>query len=494
MFFIIDKTFISKICFYPATYLPVMLAFTTSLPAQSQIIEAPQKQEVTIAGDLVIEGNGDTTTASLEILGDLVVKGDQYLDGSLILEALDEDLSSPPSPGSIRYNSETADFEGYKDSAWHSLTFALPSDALFSGATLQGSGNTAGGVNSNVWGHENQSDGAYSTVWGSHNSTTGSHSTLWGSANTASAYNSTLWGYGNQADGIESTAWGYNNRVRDAYTTAWGSSNSAESAYSTAWGYNNTANGYNSTVWGTTNTAAHFFSTAWGISNNAAGPISTAWGSTNTSEGIVSTVWGASNTATGNVSTAWGASNTAAGYLSTAWGASNTAGSAYSTVFGAYNIGGDTLIVNAASWLPSDPLLEIGAGSHAHGRANALTLLKNGHLAVGKHSSIDLLRARPETLQIEGALLLGDYTEAEGAVPSPGAIRYNSGNADFEGYQGAENGWASLTSGGAVPQNTVSSLEVPEGGATKLYVDSEGNVLLTEVQGDISMGLFSTAL
>ena len=122
-----------------------------------------------------------------------------------------------------------------------------------------------------------------------------------------------------------------------------------------------------------------------------------------------------------------------------------------STAFGKFNIGGftDNEDDNEKNdgdnqWFDVDPLLEIGVGAVKTARANALTLLKDGRIALGKHDTLDDLQSREETVQVEGALLLGDYAEAPD-TPTPGAIRYNSTDADFEGYKGEDAGWVSLT-------------------------------------------------
>ncbi|MEM1223650.1 MAG: hypothetical protein AAGH40_12915, partial [Verrucomicrobiota bacterium] len=52
-------------------------------------------------------------------------------------------------------------------------------------------------------------------------------------------------------------------------------------------------------------------------------------------------------------------------------------------------------------------------------------------------------QTQPETVQIEGPILVGDYQDVASVTATPGAIRYDATDNDFKGYDGS--GWKSLT-------------------------------------------------
>lgn len=115
-----------------------------------------------------------------------------------------------------------------------------------------------------------------------------------------------------------------------------------------------------STEWDSTNIG--LYSSAFGYGNKASGQYSTAWGNATTSSGIGSTSLGKSTVATGSYSLA---------------GGEGTNANSYSTIaLGRYNIGGGS----AATWVGTDPLMEIGNGSSISAKRNTITLLKNGNL------------------------------------------------------------------------------------------------------------------
>ena len=229
---------------------------------------------------------------------------------------------------------------------------------------------------------------------------------------------------------------GANNSPAGLLSTLWGDSNTGSGWAATAWGWGNTGSGSKSTAWGTGNVATAEGSTAWGYRSSVSGIHATAWGAQNTSSGWVASVWGWGNTGSGSKSTAWGTGNVATAEGSTVWGLENLSRSYLSTVMGRYNLGHGS----SSNWQPNDSLLEVGMGTGKAARANALTLLKNGHLTVGPHSSLPAAPGE-EALRVHGALRVGAST---GSSPGAGTIRYNDLLADFEGFDGTR--WKSLTS------------------------------------------------
>ena len=228
-----------------------------------------------------------------------------------------------------------------------------------------------------------------------------------------------------------------------------------------------------SATWGSsTNSASGEYSTVWGVGNTASGKNTTAWGRLNTVNGNFSNAWGKKNVASGNFSTVWGFSNEVSGLFATAWGRFVKAPASFSTVFGKFNLGSvstsdddDASNEGATVWMNSDPLIEVGAGGSNASRANALTLLKDGRIALGKHSTLDDLQNKPETLQVQGALRVGDYTGDPGISVSEGAIRFSEN--DLLGY--VDGSWKSLTQGNQFSGD--------------LQVD--GDILLADHAGDI---------
>lgn len=168
----------------------------------------------------------------------------------------------------------------------------------------------------------------------------------------------------------------------------------------------------------------------------------------------------------GSDSTAWGYANTASGEHSTAWGKSTLAESYLATTLGTYNIGGYDASNNGnTAWSANDPLLEVGIGTSI-AAANALTVLKDGRIALGHHATMTDLQTSPETLQVQGAVRIGD----DGDAATVGAIRFHS-SLGFQGYDGSN--WLTLTAygDGVAPTNLASPA-----GSTVLSVDSNERV------------------
>lgn len=254
------------------------------------------------------------------------------------------------------------------------------------------------------------------------------------------------------ADG--NLAWGNGTIYSGDYSTAWGNGTIYSGNYSTAWGYG---------------IADGDYSTAWGFFSMASGHYSTAWGGHDTWAG-------------GDYSTAWGSEAYAIGDYSTAWGYRVHANSYLSTAFGAYNIASPHSGLGLTSWIPEDPLLEIGIGLDSDSRANALTILKDGRIALGTHISFADLQAQLETLLVKGPLVVEDYVGGVNAsgqpldaddnpvAPTPGTIRYDG---DFWGYD-ASSDWVSLTAGGF---GSSASTFVNSSGLPLLYVDGNDTIV-----------------
>jgi hypothetical protein len=109
------------------------------------------------------------------------------------------------------------------------------------------------------------------------------------------------------------------------------------------------------------------------------GNISVAMGDYTTASANYSTAFGRGTVASAQYATAMGSFTTASGNVSTSLGDQTIAGSLDSVAMGRFNVGGGA----ADTWVATDPLFEIGIGTQAASRANAVTVLKSGSVGIG---------------------------------------------------------------------------------------------------------------
>ncbi|MEO0469868.1 MAG: tail fiber domain-containing protein [Bacteroidota bacterium] len=157
--------------------------------------------------------------------------------------------------------------------------------------------------------------------------------------------------------------------------------------YSFATGLNTRAQGYASTALGRDTEATNSYAFASGFFTNADGLYSTAMGFNTDALALGATALGYSTDAEANYSFAVGYFADAEAIYSTAIGNNVRAQSFSSTAVGRYNVGGG----NAASWITSDPLFEIGNGTGPSSRSNAVTVRKNGNVGIGTTVPLDRL-------------------------------------------------------------------------------------------------------
>jgi hypothetical protein len=159
------------------------------------------------------------------------------------------------------------------------------------------------------------------------------------------------------------------------------------------------ATGDNSIAIGSNTEASGQYSIAMGFLTKASGTYSFAMGlNTLATKGFASTAMGSGTEASGNISTAMGSGTKAEASYSLAIGRSNIGGF---TVNPETNSSGDT------QWIEEDPLFEIGNGTNAN-RNNALTVLKNGKVGIGRHQPSSLL----EVAHQNSPPTTSDYTNA----------------------------------------------------------------------------------
>ncbi len=123
--------------------------------------------------------------------------------------------------------------------------------------------------------------------------------------------------------------------------------------------------------------------------SGASGIYSTALGSKTQASGRSSTAMGSNNDATGDYSTAMGAGTDATGEYSTAMGRYTTAPSFGETVLGVYNT--PYTPNSSTEWVNNDRLFTVGNGTGNSSRSNALTILKNGRVGLGRSNPSSLL-------------------------------------------------------------------------------------------------------
>ncbi len=124
---------------------------------------------------------------------------------------------------------------------------------------------------------------------------------------------------------------------------------------------------------------AQYCSTTIGQNNSATAAWSAAFGGYgNTASNLFATAMGAATVASGMGSTSLCRYTIASGDYSAAFNFSTTAQSYVSATFGQFKLGGG----NATTWVSTDPLFEIGNGTSATAKSDALVVYKNGNVAV----------------------------------------------------------------------------------------------------------------
>ena len=177
-------------------------------------------------------------------------------------------------------------------------------------------------------------------------------------------------------------------------------------AYSIAFGGNSTASGDFSTALTAFSTASGEFSTASGYFSIASGAYSTSFGLSSGSSGSASTAFGHDSVATGDCSTAFGRYNSAISYGETVigvgatWYTPSTSGA---TQFRTANATDRLFVVGNAIDTNNNNLVDLSE------RSNALTILKNGNVALGNITPTT-------TLDIDGQIRIRGGNPAAGRL------------------------------------------------------------------------------
>lgn len=327
-------------------------------------------------------------------------------------------------------------------------------NTVVSGGTFYGSTNLVGGggnkvaSSSAIVGGSNNTDSAlYSIVGGMNNflDRSGGNSLLMGGGPTIAEGNylsgagSAMFGSTNEDSASYTLISGYNNGVSPGSggTVVTGENNQAKAASirSLITGYSNTAyNAAHAGIFGGQNEDSAQYTLVSGESNKVSSianntqvagrdnivksPFSMIGGDGNTSTGSSVAVFGWNNKDSADYTLISGNSNiiSAGAINATALGNQNTATGQYSTVVGQGNIASSNFELisgrfnaittgSAATWVGTDALVQVGIGTNTASRANALTILKNGYIAIGSHT------AKPNsTLQVNGSMSINITT------------------------------------------------------------------------------------
>ncbi len=178
--------------------------------------------------------------------------------------------------------------------------------------------------------------------------------------------------------------------------------------------------------------------TAFGESQ-AVGDLSTSFDSSYAG-GMYSIAMGSSS-ANADRSIAMGPSANADGEASVAIGQSVFARAYRGIAVGSYNVGNGS----GTAWISTDPIFEIGNSENGSPRSNAMTVLKNGKVGIGKTQPVT-------TLEVSGAIRIS-MDSSTCAASYAGAIRYNAGAVQF--CDGST--WGSMGGGGSVTSAAVIS-------------------------------------
>lgn len=259
------------------------------------------------------------------------------------------------------------------------------------------------------------------------------------------------------------------------YNSNWDDANIG--SLSVAIGNNELASGYCSTAFGSWTTASSAYSTALGISTVASNWYALATGNSTEASGPTAVAFGNYTTASGNTATTFGSGTTASASNSIAAGWYTTASSYEEFVVGQFNEGGGS----PTSWVSTDPLFEVGNGTDASHKHDALLLDKSGNLTVHtvRADSFVSNGTAIGTMVFGGhtsasgyyAAVLGYYSQANGLASTAFGydnIANNTGATAFGAYSNA-NGWASTASGGYVVANGMCST------ASGFYTTADGD-------------------
>lgn len=212
--------------------------------------------------------------------------------------------------------------------------------------------------------------------------------------------------------GAFSTATGLDNIASAWNSTANGHLNIASDNYAVAVGKENVASGWNSTARGWLNVSSGTYALATGKENIASEGYAIASGQENIASAWNATARGYLNEASGNYAVASGRENVASGWSATARGYNNHMSQYVGTAFGRFNEDRNNGNEAAETAWQGDNLhsiFEIGIGSDDANRENAMTIMQDGTIELGKDANtneIPLKISSDGSVTLNGAVIL----------------------------------------------------------------------------------------
>ncbi len=310
--------------------------------------------------------------------------------------------------------------------------------------------------------------------------------TALGQSAIASGGASTAVGNDAAASGIAALAAGVHSRASSNASVAVGYNANASGYYSIATGINAVASGQNSFATGMDTVASGVTSFAAGAGAHATNLQSSAIGIYSTSSGVAASAIGGSSLASGGVSSALGWNSQATNTYSVALGFNSVAGG-----YGAVALGGDSaasgyeaVTVGNASGATGDTAMSLGYHSAA---------TQPGTVAAGSYSAATGGYA---TALTSSSVASGDYAVAAGRTEAHSQYQFAVGAYGTVG--GSPTTWVPTddlftVGNGQSAQARSNAFVVKKNGDAQVSgkLTVTGPIILTQPQGDLSMGEFT---
>ena len=303
--------------------------------------------------------------------------------------------SQATNDGAIAFGTQT------KASGPYSMAIGLSSTSTNWNSLAIGQSATANGEGSVSIGRGTVADGLASVSLGSGTYTSNFASTAFGHATSATGYISFASGWGTIASGISSVAMGRDSEASGRVSFSMGDRTVASGDGSVAMGIGSKAltvgaiaigtdaYSYNGIALGNSAVSIGAGGFAVGYMTRASGENGIAIGCGSIALGDYSVSIGTSTIAKGSGAVAMGGTTTASGSGSTSIGLNTIAKPYVSLVIGQYN--DTTLCYSQTEMNVLDPILIIGNGLSTDQRSNALTVYKDGRLALGNIVASEML-------------------------------------------------------------------------------------------------------
>jgi hypothetical protein len=303
--------------------------------------------------------------------------------------------------------------------------------ALADYASAYGVTSNASGVSSIAVGKDTIASADYANVFGHHAQASGKHAGAYGVNTVASGYNSLAVGFSAKAEGQNSMAIGTSSEAINSSSVALGPGTKSKADSSVAIGLNATATqtmaismGHSSQSTNTYGISIGGGTVASGVSSNALGYLAAA-----TAEGA--NAFGASANALARLSSAYGHGSRTEGEAASAYGFGSKALGASSIAIGhdakttnTYGIALGTrtqaderqIAIGYFNQPDSSALLMLGNGLGEAGRANALTVSREGKMTVLHKRYVEPTAANPYPVQEQALHVQGSTTISGDAV------------------------------------------------------------------------------